>query len=288
MSEQIWTIKDLIGWSQEYLRQAGCDTPRLDAELLLAQALSCRRLDLYLDHHKPIVPAERVVYRDYIKRRASGEPVAYIVQQKDFFGLSFKVDRSVLIPRPETELLVERVLAFIPPEASWRGLDCGTGSGCIAISIKKQRRNCQVSAWDVSPQALEMARSNALTLGADLELNVCDALDPTNWQTLKQSLDFIVSNPPYISQAERGELAPSVLHYEPQQALFAAEDGLGFYRFFAEQAGLALKPGGKIFLEVGYRQAHKVSSLLRENSWSNIEVHRDLSGHERVVVATLP
>ncbi len=288
MTDQIWTIKDVIQWSSSYLRQAGSDSPRLDAEILLAHTLDCRRLDLYLDHHKPLVPEERKGYRELIRRRAAGEPVAYILAYKEFYGLKFIVDRHTLIPRPDTETLVEQVLAYIPLDARWSGLDIGTGSGCIAIALKKNRPLCEIFAWDVSKNALVIAEKNASLLETPMIFEECDARLSESWASIRRPLDFIVSNPPYIADEEKAELSASVIGFEPEKALFASDKGLEFYKIFAQHAVQALKPQGKIFLEVGYRQANAVSLLLESSGWSEIARFKDLGGHERVVAATRP
>ncbi len=286
MTEQVWTIKDVIQWSGNFLKTNGSESPRLDAELLLAHVLDCRRLDLYLDHHKPLLANEKKAYRELIKRRAAGEPVAYILGSKDFFGFSFQVSSETLIPRPDTELLVEKVLEHCSGDSALMGLDIGTGTGCIAISIKKHRPLAEVWAWDKSLGALAIARSNAARHGIEVRFEEVDALDPCSWQVAEDKFDFIVSNPPYIAPSERAELAVSVIKYEPEMALFAPENGLAFYQMMARHAASLLKQGGKIFLEIGYRQAHDVCSILDAHGWNDISAYCDLAGHQRVIVAS--
>jgi release factor glutamine methyltransferase len=288
MTERIWTVKEIIDWSTHYLKKAASDTPRLDAELLLTKALNCRRLDLYLDHHKPLIASEKDAYRDLIRRRAAGEPVAYILGQRDFYGLSFQVNRHTLIPRPETETLVEQVLAQYPLGQSVRGLDVGTGSGCIAITLKKLRPDWAILAWDLSPEALALARSNGEKLEADVIWEERDALLSQNWRELGAELDFVVANPPYIGEREKPDLSPSVTAFEPNLALFAPDDGLLFYKTLASEACSVLRPEGKIFLEIGHKQAPEVSLILEDRGWQGILVHRDLAGRDRVVTAILP
>lgn len=285
MTEQVWTIKDVIQWSSNFLKTAGSDSPRLDAELLLARVLDCRRLDLYLEHHKPLLADERKGYRELIKRRAAGEPVAYILGTRDFFGLTFQVNRTTLIPRPDTELLVEKVLEHYQAGHAWQGLDIGTGSGCIAISIKKNRPEAELWAWDKSPEALEVARKNSEELEAAVRFREVDALKDQSWEASELCFDFIVSNPPYISENERSSLPVSVRDYEPGLALFASDHGLAFYKAISQFAPTRLQPGGKVFLEVGHRQAHEVCSILEDSGWSEISTHRDLAGHQRVIIA---
>ncbi len=282
---QIWTIKDVIAWSIPFLKEKGSASARLDAELLLCKVLSCRRLDLYLDHHKPLNALERQAFREHIRRRAQGEPVAYILGHKEFYGLDFEVSSATLIPRPETEHLVEVLLQDLPKDALQVGLDVGTGSGCIAIALKKERPHWQLEAWDISADALAVARRNAERLAVDIQWLKQDARVPSNWAERAQSLDFIVANPPYIAQKEKADLPISVLRYEPESALFAEESGLLFYRIFAQHAVQSLRKGGKIFLEIGSEQASDVCLLLEEAGWQEIKVHQDLAGLDRVVAA---
>lgn len=288
MNERVWTIKDIISWSIPFLKEKGSPSARLDAEIMLAQVMACRRLDLYLDHHKPLTPDERRVFRESIRRRAAGEPVAYIIGQREFFGLNFEVNSATLIPRPETEHLVEKILETYPPTGALRGLDIGTGSGCIAITLKQQRSDWQIEAWDFSDEALEVAARNVQRHGIEINLQRLDALQQKTWQGNSHCFDFIVSNPPYIATSERAGLPISVLNYEPSMALFAENSGLAFYEAFASYAGFCLVPGGKIFLEIGSRQAADVCLLMESKNWQKILVHQDLAGHDRVIEAERP
>ncbi|WP_141736248.1 peptide chain release factor N(5)-glutamine methyltransferase [Oligoflexus tunisiensis] len=288
MSEQIWTIKDVIDWSIPFLKEKGSPSARLDAELLLCDVLACRRLDLYLDHHKPLNNDERSAFRDRIRRRSQGEPVAYILGRKEFHGHEFRVGPATLIPRPETEHLVELVLNSFPDDTEVTGLDVGTGTGCIAISLKKARPHWNLTAWDISRDALQVAAQNAEKLEAPITLEHKDALKDQSWAEARQAFDFIASNPPYIAPAERTELPVSVVRFEPALALFADESGLIFYRTLAQKAAQSLRKGGKIFLEIGSSQASDVCLLLEESGWQNIAVHQDLAGLDRVVTATAP
>ena len=288
MSQQIWTIKDVIDWSIPFLKEKGSPTARLDAELLLCDVLECRRLDLYLDHHKPLNADERTAFRDRIRRRSQGEPVAYILGRKEFFGHEFAVGPATLIPRPETEHLVEFVLKSFAEDDAVTGLDVGTGTGCIAISIKKARPAWQLEAWDLSPEALAVATHNADKLQASVHFRKKDALREQSWSDCLHAFDFIASNPPYIAASERSTLPDSVVKFEPEQALFAEEHGLIFYRMFAQKAARSLRRGGKIFLEIGSGQASGVCLLLEESGWQKIEVHQDLAELDRVVTAVAP
>ncbi len=288
MSQQIWTIKDVIDWSIPYLKEKGSPSARLDAELLLCDVLACRRLDLYLDHHKPLNSEERTAFRDRIRRRSQGEPVAYILGRKEFYGHEFSVGPATLIPRPETEHLVEQVLQSFPEDQELKGLDVGTGTGCIAISLKKARPQWSMEAWDVSREALAVAAANAEKLAASVTLEQLDALKDQSWSSCLHGFDFIVSNPPYIATSERSELPVSVVRFEPALALFAEESGLIFYRTLAQKAAQSLRKGGKIFLEIGSGQASDVCLLLEESGWQDIAVHQDLAGLDRVVTGAAP
>lgn len=288
MSQQIWTIKDVIDWSIPYLKEKGSPSARLDAELLLSDVLACRRLDLYLDHHKPLNHEERSAFRERIRRRSLGEPVAYILGRKEFYGHEFSVGPATLIPRPETEHLVELLLKSFPEDSELTGLDVGTGTGCIAISLKKARPQWSLQAWDVSHEALSVAAHNAEKLAAPVVLEHKDALKDQSWSACGHAFDFIASNPPYIAVSERSELPVSVVRFEPALALFADESGLIFYRTLAQKAAQSLRKGGKIFLEIGAAQASDVCLLLEESGWQDIAVHQDLAGLDRVVAATAP
>ncbi len=288
MSQQIWTIKDVIDWSIPYLKEKGSPSARLDAELLLCDVLACRRLDLYLDHHKPLNSDERTAFRDRIRRRSQGEPVAYILGRKEFYGHEFSVGPATLIPRPETEHLVEQVLQSFPEDQELKGLDVGTGTGCIAISLKKARPQWHMEAWDVSREALNVAAANAEKLAASVTLEQRDVLNDQSWSSCLHGFDFIVSNPPYIATSERSELPVSVVRFEPALALFAEESGLIFYRTLAQKAAQSLRKGGKIFLEIGSGQASDVCLLLEESGWQDIAVHQDLAGLDRVVTGAAP
>ncbi len=288
MAEKIWTIREIIQWSTSYLKKSGSETPRLDAELLLCSTLSCKRIDLYLDHDKPLNLSEREIYRNYIKRRSLHEPVAYILGEKEFYGLVFNVTRDVLIPRPETELLVEQFLKTYDEASAAVGLDVGTGSGCIAITIKKLRPSIDITAWDISPNAINVAKLNAERNGVSIDFQCVDAFDLALEQKFERKFDFIVSNPPYISIAEKDHLESSVIDFEPHLALFSGDDGYKFYHHFAQVGKKYLKSGGKIFLEIGHAQASGIIKILKDNSWTYVNLQKDLNGSDRIVIATSP
>jgi release factor glutamine methyltransferase len=289
-NDDVWTIQRIIQWSTGFLKDKNVtESPRLEAEILLAHALGCKRIQLYTSFDKPVTSQEREPFKASLKRRVTGEPVAYITGERDFMSLTFRVTPDVLIPRPDTETLVETVIERLQDRSSeeLRILDVGTGSGCIAISLAKKLPVAVVTAWDISEKALAVARDNAVSNEvSNVMFSNRNALDAGNWNG-SETFDVIVSNPPYIAHSEKSDLSPSVRDYEPHEALFADVEGLEFYREFAERARKALNPGGFLAVEIGYRQAEKVSDLLRANGWSDVQVVKDLGKNDRVVIAEL-
>lgn len=284
---QVWTLKSLLQASSDYLKEKGLPTARLDTEILLCKVFDCPRIELYINADKPVSTDERSRFRELVRRRASGEPVAYITGSKDFFGRTFKVNRHVLIPRPDSELILESVLAEDLLGDGRSILDVGTGSGCLAISIAMQVSNQNVTAWDNSPEALEVARSNAELFGCRVEWQLKDALLEESWQNTKK-FDVIVSNPPYIAAVEKFKMDHQVVNFEPHQALFAVDDGLAFYRCFAKIAQQSLMPQGRLIMEVGWKQAELVSGIFLAAGWRDIKVYRDLQKIDRVLSVSPP
>jgi release factor glutamine methyltransferase len=259
--------------SAAYLESSGSPTPRLDAELLLADALGLSRVELYTNFDRPLTEDELAACRRAIGRRGQREPVAYILGRKEFRRITLAVDQRVLIPRPETELLVEVGLT-LPFGASV--VDVGTGSGAVALALKDERPDLSVWATDVSPDALAVARENGLHLGIDVAFIAADLLESPH---LPARPDAVLANLPYV--AAGAELPADVARYEPAGALFAGEDGLDVIRRL-----VARLPDVRLLaLEVGIGQAQSVASLLADSRTNSIEIVRDLAGHERVVVA---
>ncbi len=287
--EAPWTIARLIAWTRQYFERAGLDAPRLCAEILLAHALGCERIELYT-RHETVPPADVLArYRELVRQAAQGRPIAYLTGTKEFFSLSFKVTEAVLIPRPETEVLVERVihLARHSDQAIARICDVGTGSGCIAIALAHNLPELVICASDISPAALAVARENAerLAVGGRIEFREGDLLEP--WRD-QPPFDLIASNPPYISEAELPGLPANVRDHEPRAALLAGPDGLAVHRRLIAQAPDYLRPGGHLLLEVAFDQAPAVVRLLDESGWRDIVTYRDTLQHERVVHARRP
>jgi release factor glutamine methyltransferase len=281
VGDEIWTILKVLQWTQNRFRERGLASPRLDAEVLLAHVLGKERIALYTHHDQPLKKEELAAYRELIRRRLGGEPVAYLVGRREFWSLAFSVDERVLVPRPETELLVETVLALVAGRPSPRIADIGTGSGAIAIAVAHERPDAQVVAVDRSAGALEVARGNAEALDVDIELVEGDLLAPLAG---REPFRVIASNPPYIPDGDFAGLPPEVKR-EPREALLAGADGLAVLRRLATGAPACLEPGGALAVEVGRGQAGAVAELFAGAGLEGVEVKRDLAGIERVVVA---
>ena len=269
------SVRDALDSALIAITAAGSETPRLDAEVLLAWVLGVPRAALYADPGRGLEPEEARRYADVAARRRDREPVAYITGRKGFRNLDLYVDHRVLVPRPETEHVVEAVLDL---PAGARVADVGTGSGAIALALKDERPDLAVVATDSSPEALAVAGINARRLGLDVELLEGDLLEP-----VAGPLDAVVSNPPYVADGDYGRLAPEITRHEPAHALFAGPDGLDVYRRLAPAIAAA---GARVAaLEVGDGQASAVGELLRDAGFASVEVVADLAGIDRVVVA---
>lgn len=279
--KQKWTIRDLLLWTTNYFANKGMDMPRLEAEVLLAHVLNKDRVYLYTNYDLPVNQLERQQYREVITRRVQGEPAAYIVGYKEFMSLKFLVNSSVLIPRPDTEILVEKILELPNQQQDLDICDVGTGSGAIAVSLGYYLGSkARITAIDSSPQALEVARANAARYGVDIEFCQGDLLTGLSEHRL---FDVIVANLPYIPQNEYQELDQQVKGYEPVQALLAPGDGLDIYRRLMPQAWNMLKPKGFLFIEIGFNQGQKAQEMARD--FTEVEIIKDLAGHDRVLKA---
>ena len=279
-----WTVLDLLRWTTQHFCERGIETPRLDAECLLAFALGCDRLRLYVDYEKPVEEAERARFRELVKER-SGErvPVALLTGQREFWSLPLRVSRDVLVPRPDTETLVAAALDCIPDrDAEIAVLDVGTGSGAIALAIASERPKARVTATDLSAAALAVARDNAAALQLEDRVRFLEGslFEPV----AGESFDLVVSNPPYVAERDRATLPPELRH-EPASALFAGPDGTDVLRAIAAQVGELLAPGGAVLVELDPRQADAMVGWLREAGLAEIAVHRDAAGRQRVVSA---
>ncbi len=248
----VWTVGRLLQWTTTYLKQHGTENARLDAEVLLAQALDCQRIDLYTRFEEVPAEAARGAFRELVRRRAEGVPVAYLVGHREFYSLSFQVTPAVLIPRPETEFLVVALVDLArqrPAEAAPAICDVGTGSGIVAVCAAKQLANCHVTAIDVSAEALEVARANVEAHGVGRQVEVVQG-DLLSGLSARPQFDFIVSNPPYVSEAEFDKLAREVRDHEPRRALVAGPRGTETIEALLPQAAERLLPGGHLLLEI--------------------------------------
>jgi release factor glutamine methyltransferase len=269
---------------RELIQQASSSLgSRLEAELLLARALGKDRAWLYAHSSDPVETAVSRHFSELVSRRADGEPVAYILGHREFFGREFQVTPAVLIPRPETELLVELSLGLDLPERC-KVVDVGTGSGCIALSLAAEQPQWQIWATDISPEALTVARTNREALGLDrVEMHPGDLLNPV----ADQRFDLIVSNPPYVASGDR-HLEQGDLRFEPDTALASGNDGLDTIKRLIWQACQALNPGGWLLIEHGHDQGQEVRALLSEAGFEGIDTRRDLASIERVSLGRRP
>jgi release factor glutamine methyltransferase len=262
MTDEVWTIQRILGSAEGYFREKKIDNPRLDAELLLARALGCERIRLYTHFDQPLSDDERTRYRELVKRRAAYEPVAYILGEREFFARTFLVSKAVLIPRPETEHLVEEALGWAERtgRTAPRVLDVGTGSGCLAVSLACEWPDAQVVAVDISEDALAVARANAEKHGVAgrVELRRGDLFATVGGERF----DVVVSNPPYVETAARARLMPDVRDWEPAVALFAGSDGLEVVRRLCAEVVGHLEPGGLFACEFGHTHREAVSAML--------------------------
>lgn len=280
MAKEIWTIGKLLSWTENYFRQKGIDSPRLDAEVLLGFVLKKERIYLYVHFDEPLNENELAEFKSLIKRRVDHEPVAYIVGKKEFMGLTFTVSPAVLTPRADTEILVEAVLKRLP-EGKARIADIGTGSGAIGLSLAHFNKKLSVTLTDICENALKIARENTavLELTERTELLLGDMLSP-----LTEKFCAIVSNPPYIPRKDIETLMPEVRDYEPRTALLGGEDGLDFYRILAKESGAYLENGGLLAVEVGMGEAKAVEELFKSSGFTETEIIPDYAGIERVVL----
>ncbi len=277
-----WTVLELLRWTTQHFASRGIENPRLDAECLLAFALACDRLRLYLDFEKPIEAEERARFRELVRRRAGDRvPVAQLVGEREFWSLRLAVTPDVLVPRPETEGVVSAALELFPErEGEVRVLDVGTGSGAIALAIASERPKARVLATDVSPAALGVARANAERHGLShrIRFRCGDAFEPA----LGERFDLVVSNPPYVAERDAAGLPPELAH-EPGIALFAGVDGTDRLRQLVAEAAGVLEPDGAIVLECGPEQARPLAGWLAAAGYAQIRIHEDLAGRPRVV-----
>lgn len=278
---EIWTAKKLLNWTTDYFKNKNIEWPHLEAEILLAHALGLKRIDLYIQHERILNKEELAKFKEYIKRREKKEPIAYITNNQPFMSLDFYVDRSVLIPRPETELLVGIVIDLIKNDSRLITIaDIGTGSGCIAVSLAKYLPQVKTIGIDASQLAILIAQKNAVKHGVE---NRCEFKAGNLFAPLKEKVDIILSNPPYIQSDQIEKLQEEVAIWEPREALDGGKDGLDYIRKIIEQAPSHLSSGGELYLEIGFDQKEKVKELAKETGkYQEIRVIKDLNGKDRI------
>ena len=293
MTTDQWTIADILNWTQGHFEKMRPDSPRLDAELLLAFVLDCPRLDLYLRADQPLNEKERGAYRELVQQRAAGCPIAYLTGEKEFWSLTLEVNKNTLIPRPDTEKLVEIAVEQIRtrqnkhPDSKCLIAELGTGTGAIPLAICAELQNLHIIAVDCTADVLEVAarnlrrhesllspRHNHIEL---VESNLFSKINPA------AKLDFVISNPPYIPSESISSLQVDVAQYEPHTALDGGTDGLSFYRYLLETAPSLLAKDGEMLLEIGFDQQADLSSLKQDFPvWTSSAFLPDLQGNDRV------
>jgi release factor glutamine methyltransferase len=279
-----WTIKALLAWTADHFAKKGLDSPRLDAELLLAHVLGCKRIDLIVRYDEQPNDGERAAFRQLVQKRLDRCPTAYLVGVREFYLLPFEVTSAVLIPRPDTETLVDAAIEFLKKRPTPTALDVGTGSGCVAVSVAAGVKTAAVTAVDVSPDAVAVAGRNAKrnNVADRVRLLTGNLFAPLQPGT---TFDLIVSNPPYIPPSEIETLMPEVRDHEPRVALDGGTDGLAFYRRLTAEAKAWLKPGGALMVEIGHTQGDAVTALFQAADFTS-KVRKDRAGRPRVVVGT--
>jgi release factor glutamine methyltransferase len=285
---EVWTIRRVLAWATDDLKKRGSSSPRLDAELLLGKVLKLDRVGLLIDADRPLAKPELTQYRELYQRRRAGEPVAYLLGVREFYGRPFRVDRRVLIPRPDTEILVEVALERTKHiSLSARVLDLCTGSGCVAVSLARERPTTHVIASDVSADALAVAAENALRLGAYnvgfVRSDLLAAFDPE-----RHRFDLITANPPYIAEGEIPTLSVDIRSFEPHLALTGGADGLDFLRKIVSEAPAFLADDGVLAVEIGSDQGPAVRDLFAAAGYRDVAVQKDYGGLDRVVSGRKP
>lgn len=286
MTKPVWTIIKILEWTKQYFTDKGVENPRLDAEVLLCAVLQCERIKLYVDFERPLTEAELSKYKSYVLRRGQHEPLAYILGEKEFMRNSFKVTPATLVPRPETELLVESLIKaanILKPAGDVKILDIGTGSGAIIVSLLDYLPQAKGVGADISVEALIVAKENSERIGVTGRIGFLHS-DVFSRVPLDKKFDIIVSNPPYIPAADIAGLAKDV-QQEPRGALDGGADGLDFYRRIISEAMEHMENEGLLAFEVGINQAQQVAELCRQAGFQATAVREDYAGIERMVFA---
>ncbi len=283
-----WSIVELVDWTANYLKERKVENSRLEVEWLLAHVLKMSRIDLYLNFDRPLTPAELSAFKRLLKRRLTHEPVQYLVGETEFMSLSLYVSPDVLIPRPETEILVEKALEWT--DAHFRegepliSLDVGTGSGNVAVSFAHYCAQARMVAIDLQESVLAIARKNASRHQVEDRIDFHKADLQSDWSELSETgFDLILSNPPYISQSEFDALESNVRDFEPRTALLAGSNGLDFYPILAERIHKVLRAPGAAFVEIGASQGDLVKQLFQDSGFPDPQIIKDLAGRDRIL-----
>ncbi len=295
-----WSIKNLLEWTASFFEKKGLDSPRLDAEVLLARVLKTTRVELFVRYDEKPSDDARTQFRELVRRRSAGEPTAYLVGKKEFYSLDFEVDSRVLIPRPETEELVLEAIEHIKrtdkalandgaDSRVWSICDVGTGSGCIAVTLAKYIPNSQVVAVDISPDALQIAQRNAQKHKVEHKITFLegDLLDPVSLDLSEERrFDIIASNPPYVSESEYARLETTVKDFEPKLALVGGSTGAETPVRLVQQVPERLKSGGRLFMELSPTTVGAVAETMKKDErWTDVEIRRDFAHVDRFVYA---
>lgn len=282
---QILTVLNAIQLSTSYLEEKGIESPRMNAELLLAHVLNCKRLDLYLSFDRPLLEEELVQLREFIARRGKFEPLQYILGEVEFYNLNFKVDKSVLIPRPETELLVDEAINLINEYNYTNILDVGTGSGNIPVSLAANLNGVTITSIDISKEAIDTAVKNAEKNNVRDKINfiISDIAD----YVPDQKFDVIVSNPPYVSSQEYQNLQKEITAYEPRESVTDNDDGFKFYRNILSNNDRLLRSNGFVIFEIGQGQESTLYKLFEEHSFEHVKTIKDLQNIDRIILGRI-
>lgn len=277
------TVLEALNLSTEYLDNKSIESPRLNAELFLAKILNCKRLELYLNFDRNLTENEKTTYRNFISRRGKNEPLQYITGEVEFYGIELQINNNVLIPRQETEILIDTILEVTDKDSEIKILDIGTGSGNIAIALAKNLTNARIFSIDISEKALEVARNNALQndLETRIEFIKLDILSDSLGEL--SNFDIIVSNPPYVSKNDFGDLQKEIINHEPHEAITDYADGFVFFRKISEFGKNLLNNNGYLFFEAAQGQSETITEIMRENGFSEIIVKKDYAEIDRVV-----
>ncbi len=280
-----WTIREVLNWTRGYFEAAGIVQPRLEAEILLAHALDVERLNLYISPDQPLTIDERSRYRTVVKQRRDGTPLQHLIGEVQFFGLRFRVSRDALIPRPETEELLDHILKLVPRDREIGCLDLGTGTGVIAVCLARYFPQAAVTAVDISPSALDVARGNAALNGVEDRI----AFVESDWfDRVSGGYDLIASNPPYVDEKDLERLPAEVRDHEPREALDGGPGGLREIGALIEAIPSYLNCGGLVFLEIGRGQDEAVAKMLESAGFVEVRMESDLAGNPRYAVAEWP